>query len=759
MRNIVNTTPALITSKRLPALSRGVWLIAWLCLCCLLLLQSAEVAGATLIQKYPDARTAFPEADHFGEFEGDPPAAPVFKGGEIIGYLLVTSAIAPIPAYSGKPVNMLVGIDMEGRIVGLTVLEHHEPILLVGIPESSLDDFVGQYVGKPVNERIKVGSGKREGYTNVDAITGATVTVLVMNETVLRAARKVAVSRGIIEPPQRAVRLPATVRMDVFEQRDWIYLTGNGAIRRMLLTRDDVDQAFTGTAGEGIEEAPEGEGDATFIDLYYAYLNAPTIGRNLLGESQYNWLMSELAPGDHAIAMMANGSYSFKGSGYVRGGIFDRIQVMQDDREMPFRDLDYHRLSDVYAPGIPEFSEMGIFIVRASHEFDPGSPWSLNLLVKRQTGPLDSVFVSFDSSYEVPESYIERPPQVVVVAPEDEAIWVAVWRERTFQIGVLVAGLTLLTVLLAFQDILVRYPTLTVTLRRAFSVYTLFFIGWYMLGQLSIVNVFAFTNSIFQGNFSWETFMIDPTMFILWVFVAGSLLFWGRGVYCGWLCPFGALQKLVNEIARFFRVRQFNLPQAVHDRLWGIKYIILLVLFGVSLQSLATAERYAEIEPFKTAITLHFNRDLPFVAYALGLVVVSAFNCKFYCKYLCPLGAALGVPARLRMVDWLRRRRECGKPCQICAKECEIQAIDDSGVININECHYCLDCQVTYWDDHKCPPLVERRKKHERAAERSRKAAAHKALGNIKIVTVDAVSTQDGTASPMTNQKGKETET
>jgi NosR/NirI family nitrous oxide reductase transcriptional regulator len=164
------------------------------------------------------------------------------------------------------------------------------------------------------------------------------------------------------------------------------------------------------------------------------------------------------------------------------------------------------------------------------------------------------------------------------------------------------------------------------------------------------------------------------------------------------------------------------------------------VLFGVSMQSLATAERYAEIEPFKTAITLRFDRELPFVAYALGLVVVSIFNCKFYCKYLCPLGAALGVPARLRMVDWLRRRRECGKPCQTCAKECEIQAIDEEGSINVNECHYCLDCQVTYWDSYKCPPLVERRKKRERVTSWSSKDQSKNAVGDVSNIPVETVS-------------------
>ncbi|HKJ95040.1 MAG TPA: regulatory protein NosR, partial [Gammaproteobacteria bacterium] len=97
----------------------------------------------------------------------------------------------------------------------------------------------------------------------------------------------------------------------------------------------------------------------------------------------------------------------------------------------------------------------------------------------------------------------------------------------------------------------------------------------------------------------------------------------------------------------------------------------------------------------------------------------SVVNCKFYCKYVCPLGGGLAVAGRYRLFEWLRRRRECGHPCQICANECDVQAINDIGQINYNECHYCLDCQVTYWNDRKCPPLVERRKRLERARKRA----------------------------------------
>src|SRR5699024_1046815 len=143
--------------------------------------------------------------------------------------------------------------------------------------------------------------------------------------------------------------------------------------------------------------------------------------------------------------------------------------------------------------------------------------------------------------------------------------------------------------------------------------------------------------------------LMDPLVFIQWFAVAASLTFWGRGAYCGWLCPFGALQELSNQIARAFKVPQWTLPWSLHERLWPIKYMMFLGLFGVSLYSVSLSEQLAEVEPFKTAIILKFLRDWPFVVYALVLLVIGLVIERFYCRYLCPLGAALAIPARIRM--------------------------------------------------------------------------------------------------------------
>jgi len=667
--------------------------------------QYEPVAGRQVIQK------AFPDVTRLEPLKGNRAIQQLYAGDQLKGYAYQSLDFVQTPAYSGKPLNAMVVLDTNGAIHTAKVIEHHEPILLVGIPESKLHDFTAQYAGLKADQRVTVGGTSSENKVAVDGLSGATVTVMVVNEVVMRTAHRVGVELGLVEGSTNKHPPKAEIIKDSFQLRTWDDLTGDGSIRRLLLTKGQVDDSFKGTEAEGIESAAPDERDEALIDLYVAFLDVPAIGRNLLGEKQYEWLTSELQEGEQAIAVMANGEYSFKGSGYVRGGIFDRIQIRQYGDTFNFRDLDFYRLSDVYAEAMPDFKEMAIFVIRQQHNFDPGTPWTLELTVKRQTGPLDSEFQVFPLEYQLPEQYYTRKEPVLTQEEwlEEQPLWVQVWYQRQFQVIVLSIGIGVLLLILFFQDWLVKKPKITRWIRHGFLTYTLFFIGWFALGQLSIVNVLTFLNSLISG-FSWETFLIDPVIFVLWAVVAGIVLLWGRAVYCGWLCPFGALQELTNEIARKLKVPQYTVPWAIHERLWAVKYIILLVLFGVSLDSLATAEKIAEIEPFKTAITLHFDRSWPFVTYALFLLVVNLFTRKVFCRYMCPLGAALALPTKLRVFDWLKRRKECGSPCRLCDKECEVQAIHPNGTINYQECHYCLDCQMTYFNDRKCPPLIVKRR-------------------------------------------------
>jgi polyferredoxin len=576
--------------------------VLWLCIAALLF--SAGVApAADLPAIYPQLRNIFVDAEAYGGFEGTPPSAAVYKDRKIIGYVFLTEDAVRIPAYSGKPINTIVGLDLAGRIVGLAIVNHDEPILAVGISQDRLNRYVAQYEGRSAYDRITIGA-KREGYVALDGITGATITVMVQNATVMRSARLVAESRGIRNP---------------------------------------------GLVAEGREAPPAAAGA----------IPAPPVPAQLAASSP-----SEKAQQAPAAAV-----------------------------------------SEVQKQPSPSRAA-----ARVRHSAPPA--------------PL-TVHGAIPLSPEMPPPHVAPLPARpgTWTPPQEEPVWVAIWQNRAFEIGILLIGLAVLFMILIFQDWLARRPNALTYVRNGFHVYTLFFIGWYGLAQLSVINVLTFTNSVMSG-FRWEHFLIDPMLFILWGFVAMTLLLWGRGVYCGWLCPFGALQELILIASRKLKLPEVEFSDAVHERLVALKYIILILLFGISMQSIAEAAWYAEVEPFKTVISLRFQRDWNYVFYAVILIGVAAVNRKFYCKYLCPLGAALAIPGRFRLFEWwLRRRKECGKPCQVCAHRCSVRAIRPTGEINANECHYCLDCQVIYYNDRTCLPLIDMRKRREQRIESARMAA------------------------------------
>lgn len=658
-----------------------------------------------------------PDADRFGPVEGNPPAAAAYKGDAVVGYVFETSDIG----YSGKPIRMLVGLDTKGVITGAKVIEHHEPILLAGIPPEKLFAFVDHYAGHSIIELA--GGDKAKAF---DAVSGATVTSVVINDGLTRGAIAVAKSRGIAGFPPAAVGGQAaggtvTILAEVpFEALDWPKLLADGLIRRLHLLNGEVDAAFE-KIGVGRPEpyGSEGPPEGEFIDLYVGLFSIETIGRSLVSPADYQAITAWLGPKQAAIVVAGNGDYSFRGSGFVRGGIFDRIQLVQGDKTILFKDTDYRRLDALAAPGSPQFKELALFRLPEATGFDPAQPFRLELLVQRPIGPIEKAFTSFFLPYELPAKFVKTepaptPPTEAVgptlAQPTGELPWVKMWSAHSLDVGILVVALAILTLIFFFQDWLVKRPILFERLRTSFLLFSIFWLGLYAKAQLSVVNVFTFVHEVLTG-FRWDFFLLEPLIFMLWCAVAVSLLFWGRGAFCGWLCPFGALQEVLNHAARRLGVRQYTVPFAWHERLWTVKYILFLSLLGVSLGNMALAERLAEVEPFKTVVLLHFMREWPFVLFALVLLGAGLFIERFYCRYLCVLGAALAIPGRGRMFDWLKRRKQCGYECQLCAKNCMVQAIHPLGQINPNECLYCMHCQVIYWDDHQCPPLIMKREK------------------------------------------------
>src|SRR5690606_28898819 len=143
----------------------------------------------------------------YGSPEGAPPVVPALAGDEVVGYVYLTSDVVNTAGYSGKPIRTLVGLDAEGTIVGLKMVEHHEPIVLIGIPESRITAYVERLLGlNPLQA-----AARGESAPEIDLVSGATVTVLVIGDGVIRSAGRIAsrlldpAAAGAAPGPQRVV--------------------------------------------------------------------------------------------------------------------------------------------------------------------------------------------------------------------------------------------------------------------------------------------------------------------------------------------------------------------------------------------------------------------------------------------------------------------------------------------------------------------------------------------------------------------------
>jgi ferredoxin len=346
-----------------------------------------------------------------------------------------------------------------------------------------------------------------------------------------------------------------------------------------------------------------------------------------------------------------------------------------------------------------------VFRMIGQSGLDLAQPLDLALVVKRAKGIIypERVNREFPGALRLPARFYDAP------AASDKT-WVALWRQRWPELALLAAGLAILSAALAQQKALTANARRFAWFRQGYLLFTALFIGWYAQGQLSIVNLTALLQAVRDGS-GLSFFLYDPMTVSLWCFVLASLLAWGRGTFCGWLCPFGALQEFAGKLARLLRVPQITVRRRLDARLKLLKYGVLAAILGSVFVSPGLTDRLVEAEPFKTAITLNFVRAWPFVLYGGGLLLASAVVYKFFCRYLCPFGAGLALMGRLRLLDWLPRRKDCGAPCQTCRHRCDYEAIRPDGGIRYDDCFQCMDCVVVYQSDALCAPLILEKKR------------------------------------------------
>jgi transcriptional regulator of nitric oxide reductase len=630
------------------------------------------------------------------------PAWPLFKQNgtalALVGYAFESADLAPVPGFAGVPPNLLVVIDPKGTFLDVEVLSQHEPVFLEGLGEAPLREFLRQYRGRSLGQGITVGGGKG----SLDGVSKATASVRIINQSVLSAALKVARARlGFAQgrDPGRIGR----IRPDVFSPMSLQALLDAGLVRHVRVSNRDVERLFVGSAGAGLDAPALARPDDVFIDVWVAWASVPAAGRNLLAPRTWNRLQGRLEPGDHALLVMTAGPHTITGDDFVRGSVPRGIVLRQDRLPVEMRDLDIEpRLAD--GARLPA-GEMLLLRVIGQAGLDPARALDFALPVTRSKG----IVYPERTTREIAFAY--RLPETYYIAPQGDATaWQASWKAQRVRLAVLGAALALLAAALWQQRRLVAHARRFAWLRRAWLLFTIGFIGYAAQAQLSIVNLTGIVQALRAGR-GLDYLLFDPLTLVLWAFVLVSLVIWGRGTFCGWLCPFGALQECSNLLGQALKLPQLAVRRVVDARLKRVKYGVLAAILLAVAWAPAQADRLVELEPFKTAITLNFVRAWPYVAYAGGLLVLGMVVNKAFCRYLCPLGAALALLGRVRLFDWIPRRAECGTPCQTCRHRCGYNAIRPSGDIAYEECFQCMECVVIHASDEQCAPrILERRR-------------------------------------------------
>lgn len=632
----------------------------------------------------------------------------------LVGYAFESVDFEPVRGYGGKPVNILVAIDTEGNFLLSKLLDHREPLFRSEAGIAKLTEFAAQYVGITVrhethlqNFRARTSHDEKRAYLH--GIQAGTVTAKAIDRTILQSAASVARAHedaaktgNILGEGDSVAITRGNLRNVEVKPLSWEQLLARRMVEPMSLTRGQIEQAFAGTRAAGADKQAASAPDDVALQFHLALASLPQIGRNLLDDEGWRLLVANMRDSQALVVSESGPLFRMM---YESQRIVDDLPFVlkQDGKTIMLRSIAYDK--GLAVPGYPSATRVHVLIVDSATPLDSTRPFELSFRIGRRFGtfPNQIAYAEFAMPYRF-------HGWRMALSNALDADWVEAWGKRSAEIAVLLAGLAVLGIALLRQRVTAASGRRLKIFRIGYLLFTLGFIGWFAQGQLSIVNITASIEALAAGN-DLSFLLADPMTVILWIFVGVTLLVWGRGSFCGWLCPFGAFQELVSLIATRLGLKRRRLRASIDRPLKRIKYLVLAAVIATIWLAPASTEIAVEVEPFKTAISLYFARDWPYVGWAVGLLALSIVVYRGYCRYICPLGAALAVFDPLRRWGWIARREACGTPCQTCRHRCEYQAIAPAGKVAYSECFQCLDCVAIYHDDTQCLPLIQERKR------------------------------------------------
>ena len=576
----------------------------------------------------------FPDAATFSPKQGEPPVFIAYgpasgdESAPVLGYVFQTSDLPPEEIGFSSTIDVLVGLDLTATVTAVKVLDYNESF------RSSRGDFMGgpvfhsQFRRKPLTDDFRVGR-------DIDGVSRATITSWATTRGVYNAARRVA---GVYLPESgfgSGADTATNVRAHL-DPLSWEDMVAGGLVR-------ELDTHYP---------------DGTTLTLSLTYMGEEVLGEILVGAEAYS--QAERA----ASSRFEDGKLFLVGISGDASDPFrqERLSIRQGDTEYPMP-----RRQTVYAGSANAGKIAGLGNFSVAMVLDPAMDLSQPF----------SVFYDPQNG---------QAPSSVEVQITGVQLDLALGREVTSPgadslatpVGSDINWLRVAALMLIFWLVLAAFLRKSARLRWIALSVTLVYLGFVSGGFLSVSHI---TNTINLGP---SMIISDIPLLMMVSFTLITTIIWGR-VFCSSLCPFGALQDIITRFAP--KRWQRNVPSAVHDKALYLKYAFLaLIIVMAVVQGSVSIFQY--FEPFGTLF--FYSSSLLLWTILIAILLASTVVKRFYCRYMCPLGAALGVLSLIG-ISRIRRVKQC-TVCKVCEHACPTGAIRMEKV-DFKECVRCDICE------------------------------------------------------------------
>lgn len=624
-------------------------------LCFVLLFFAQKTLGQTPQLSAAQLAAVLPQAQRFSPKQGNPPVYIGYESeaqdAEIVGYAFETTDFEPQEVGYSAPIEVLVGVDLAGELTGIEILFYRESYKSIRGDFLNSERFPNQFDGKSVADGFRVGR-------DIDGVSRATISSWAVSRGIRNSAREVA--RAYLG--EAAVFANASVEdqaLSLLAPLSWEGLIDDGLVKLWPVLLEDGTQ----------------------IDLTVAFMGNEKLGEMLVGAEDYSRAEREASNRVREGALLLIGIAGNASSPFRQ----ENLALQQGDWSYQVERRRFVYVGSAEAGKSRDKMRFAGAIVLPP-EVDIAQPFTLFYNTGKEVDSIDQleqvnyqvppIALALAQGRQVPAEYLPEIIDEYADLPIETGLQALLGSAPWTEIALLMLLLTVAMTAFVRKDARLRWVALLSTF-----VYLGFVNGTF----LSVSHI---TNFMKQGP---GLFLNDLPLLILVVFTLVTTVFWGR-VFCSSLCPFGALQDILERIVP--RRWRRSLPQWLHDRALWLKYVILAGLIAMAV-AYAELSVFQYFEPFGTLF--YQSQSLLLWGILSVFVAGSIFVPRFYCRYACPLGASLGVISIAAF--WKIKRVPQCEVCKVCEKACptgaiRLQAIDFKECVRCDVCESKLISQV-----------------------------------------------------------------